>query len=350
MKRNEKRLHIALAGLGRIGWQQHARALVKHPDFKLVAACDMEADRRAEAERDLKCRAFADYAQMIEQPDLDAVVIATPTHLHKPMAVAALRRGLHVILEKPMARDASEAAAIIREARKRRRVLTVYQPARLGAEFQHLRRLIAAGLIGRIVHVQNGMFSHWRRNDWQALRKYGGGMLGNYGAHAIDTTLQLIGYDIQRIFCHRQIVASLGDAEDTVTLVLQTRRGVLGDVEINQASTISPYHLIVWGTCGAIRLERDAFHLRYFNPKKLRPIRLNRRLASTGRKYYCEKIKFVEKTVKVDPSLQVDVYADFARAIRTGSAPFARPEETLAVMRIMDQCRRSEPIISDLRK
>ena len=191
------------------------------------------------------------------QPDLDAVVIATPTHLHKPMAVAALRRGLHVIIEKPMARDAREATAIIREAKKRRRVLTVYQPARLGAEFQHLRRIIATGKIGRIVHVQNGMFSHWRRNDWQALRKYGGGMLANYGAHAIDTTLQLIGYDIQRIFCHRQIVASLGDAEDTVTLILQTRRGVLGDVEINQASTISPYHLIVWGTYGALRSDGD---------------------------------------------------------------------------------------------
>ncbi len=350
MKRNKKPLRIALAGLGRIGWQQHARALVKHPDFRLVAACDMEADRRAEAERELKCRAFADYAQMIAQPDLDAVVIATPTHLHKPMAVAALRRGLHVILEKPMARDAREATAIIREAKKRRRVLTVYQPARLGAEFQHLRRIIATGKIGRIVHIQNGMFSHWRRNDWQALRKYGGGMLGNYGAHAIDTTLQLIGYDIKRIFCHRQIVASLGNAEDTVTLILQTRRGILGDVEINQASTISPYHLIVWGTCGALRSDGDKFYLRYYNPKKLPPIRLNKRLASTGRKYYCEQIKFVEETVKVEQSLKVDVYADFARAIRTGAAPFAKPEETLAVMRIMDQCRQSDPVISDMRK
>ena len=49
-------------------------------------------------------------------------------------------------------------------------------------------------------------------------------------------------------------------------------------------------------------------------------------------------------------SLKVDVYADFARAIRTGAAPFAKPEETLAVMRIMDQCRQSDPVISDMRK
>ena len=350
MKKNDKRLRIAIAGLGRIGWMQHARALVKHADFRLVAACDAEAERRAEAERDLKCRAFADYAQMLEQADLDAVVIATPTHLHKPMVIAALRHGLHVIVEKPMALDAREASAMIREARKHRRVLTVYQPARLGADFQHLRRIIASGRIGRIVHVQNGMFSHWRRNDWQALRKYGGGMLANYGAHAIDTTLQLIGYDIQRLFCHRQIIVSLGNAEDAVKLVLQTRRGVLGDIDINQGSTISPYHLIVWGTHGAIRQEKDVFHIRWYDPKKLRPLKLNPRLASTGRKYYAEQIKFVEETVKIDPKLEVDVYADFARAIRTGAAPFAKPEETLAVMRLMDQCRKSEPVIADMRK
>ena len=58
----------------------------------------------------------------------------------------------------------------------------------------------------------------------------------------------------------------------------------------------------------------------------------------------------MEETVKVDPSLKVDVYADFARAIRTGAAPFAKPEETLAVMRLMDRCRQTDPVISDLRK
>jgi scyllo-inositol 2-dehydrogenase (NADP+) len=350
MKTNQRPLRIAVAGLGRIGWDQHALSLAKHADFRLVAVSDTEADRRAEAERELKCPAFADYAQMLEQPGLDAAVIATPTHFHKPMALAALRRGLHVILEKPMALDAHEAAAIVRAARRRRRVLTVYQPHRLMAHFQHLRRLIATGRIGRIVHVQNGMFSCARRNDWQALRRYGGGMLANYGAHAIDMTLPLIGYDIRRVFCHRQIIASLGDAEDAVKIVLQTRRGILADIDINQASTISPYRLIVWGTCGAIWLEGDTFHLRRFDPKKLPPVRLNRRLASAGRKYPSELSEVTEETVTVDPSLAVDLYADFARAIRTGAAPYVKPQETLAVMRLMDRCRQSAPGIADMRK
>jgi predicted dehydrogenase len=350
MKKNEKPLRIAIAGLGRIGWIQHARALVKHPDFKLVAACDLEADRRAEAERKLNCRTFADYAKMLEEADLDAVVVATPTHLHMPHAVAALRRGIHVLLEKPMARDAREALTILRAARSHRRVLTVYQPARLSAPFQHLRRLVASGKIGRIVCVKQAMYSLWRRNDWQTLRQFGGGMLGNYGAHAIDTTLQLIGYDIKQLFSCRQIVLSLGDAEDVVKIVMQTKGGIIADIDINQSSAIVPYHLMIWGQYGAIRQEEDTFHLRYFNPKKEPRLRLNKHLASAGRKYETEKLKFVEETVKVDPKLAVDVYADLARAIRTGSKPFCRPEETLAVMRIMDRCRQSGPVIADMRR
>jgi predicted dehydrogenase len=140
MKSSQKPLRIAAAGLGRIGWRPHAVSLARHADFRLVAVSDAEADRRAEAERKLKCRAFADYAQMLEQPELDAVVIATPTHFHKAMALAALRRGLHVILEKPMALDGRESAVVIRAARSRRRVLTVHQPLRLMANFQHVRR------------------------------------------------------------------------------------------------------------------------------------------------------------------------------------------------------------------
>jgi predicted dehydrogenase len=58
----------------------------------------------------------------------------------------------------------------------------------------------------------------------------------------------------------------------------------------------------------------------------------------------------VEETVPVDPNLAVDLYTDFARAIRTGAAPFAKPEETLAVMRLIDRCRQSAPGIADLRK
>ena len=350
MKKTVKPLRIAVAGLGRIGWGRHALALSKHPDFELVAVSDTEPARREEAERELKCRAYADYERMLAVADLDAVVIATPTHLHKPMTLAALRQGLHVLLEKPMALNCADAQAIVRVARKARRVLTVYQPARLGALHQTLLKLIATGKIGRVVRVQNALFRYARRNDWQALRKFGGGMLNNYGAHAIDEILPLIGYDVKRVFCQLQRVATLGDADDAAKIVLQTRRGVIGDVDISQASAISPYRQIVWGTCGAIWVQGGALHIRSFDPKKLPVRKLNPSLASAERKYPSETVPFADEVVKVDESLAVDVYADLARAVRTRGEPYIKPDQTLAVMRIIDRCRKGSAGITDMRE
>jgi len=202
---------MGVAGLGRIGWPFHCAQIAAHPEFTLAAVQDLEEDRRTEAEDKYGARGYIRFEQMLKEEKLDAVAIATPTHLHREMAEAAFAAGCHVMLEKPMAPNAADAAAIVRAAARRARVLTVYQPRRAEAYFQHLRSLLSAGVIGDVYHVRIGMFQFTMRNDWQALRRFGGGMLNNYGAHALDQVLQLIGYDIRRIFCALRIVASVGD-------------------------------------------------------------------------------------------------------------------------------------------
>lgn len=344
-----RQLRIAVAGLGRIGWYQHCKSLARHADFNLTAVCDPEKERREEAERELGVTAYESYEKMIAHPDLNAVVIATPTHFHKAMALAAFRRDLHVMLEKPMAMDLKEARAIFRAAKRARRKLTVYQPHRVAGYFQHLMKVLAEGKIGRIVRAQLGMFTYARRDDWQSLRQYGGGMLNNYAAHGLDQLLQIIGYDIRRLFCQMQVVASLGDAEDVVKIILETRKGVMGDLDISQASVINPYRINIWGTCGALTMDKESMHLRYFDPCKLPQREVNPSLASAGRKYPSEPIDFVEETVSIDKSLGIDVYTDFARAIRKDLPPVVRPEETLALMETMQWCRDEAGEIVDMR-
>ena len=335
------KIRIGVAGLGRVGWRFHARRAAAHRDFKLVAVADPSAERRAEAEDTLGCQAFADFDEMLDGGDLSAVAIATPSHLHKDMAVAAFKRGVHVLLEKPMATSYREAQAIVREAKRAGRKLTVYQPHRLGAYYQHLRRIVASGKIGSVYWVSKGMFSYSRRNDWQSLRKFGGGMLNNYGAHAIDQVLDLIGHDVKRVFGDMRRAASLGDAEDVVKVVIETKTGVVGEVNISQASAIRPYELLVWGTCGGIMYRNKQLEIRYFDPRSLPAKSVNASLASENRQYPSDDIEFIDETVPVDPSFQIDVYADFAKAIRKDTDPLVRPEETLSVMRVMKQCRES---------
>ena len=336
-----RRIRIAVAGLGRIGWDFHALGLSRHRDFELVAVADTLPDRRSQAEQVLGCRTYADFAEMIRQGGLEAVVVATPTHLHRKLAVAALRLGLHVLLEKPMATSYRQAAAIARAAREAGRVLTVYQPLRLDAAFQHLLRVVRSGRIGPVFWAQRGMWNYVRRNDWQSLRRFGGGMLNNYGAHGLDQLLQIVGYDVRRVLCQMQLVASLGDADDVVKVVFETRQGALAQLDVNQASAVRPYELIVWGTRGAVELKGRELLVRRFDLRRLPPSKLNPALASTGRRYPHDDIPWEEQTTPVDERWGIDVFADLARAIRRGAPPAVRPEETLAVMRLIDRCRAS---------
>lgn len=240
-----------------------------------------------------------------------------------------------------MAQTVRDGEAIVRTARACRRVLTVYQPLRAAAYYQQVRRLIAGGKIGTVYYVRRGMFNFARRNDWQSLRKFGGGMLNNYGAHALDQVLQLVGYDVKRVFCALRRVASLGDAEDVVKIVFETKRGLIGEVDINQACAQSLYELEAIGTTGVIAYKAGQLHVRRFSPAELKPKHLDRKLASARREYPSDSIAFKEETIPVDARYEVDVYRDFARAIRAGTAPFVDPRETLALLRITARCRRN---------
>ncbi|NLF16313.1 MAG: Gfo/Idh/MocA family oxidoreductase [Lentisphaerae bacterium] len=338
----DKKLRIGVAGLGRIGWAFHCKRLGAHADWTLAAVADTEAARRQEAVDTYGCQAFADFTEMCAKGNLDAVVIATPTHLHEAMVMTAFQHGLHVLLEKPMAPTYAEAERIVVAAEKAGKVLTVYQPHRLGAYFQHLKSIVNDGRIGRVTMLQRGAFSFARRNDWQSLQKYGGGMLNNYGAHYLDQVLQLVGYDIHRVWCCLQKVASLGDADDVVKILLELKGGVVADCTISQATVGKlPYEIIVWGTCGNVELFNNQITVRWFDPAALPAREVNPSLASTDRKYPSETLPVQTETVPVDPAYQVDVHTNLAQAIR-GTAPvFVPARQTLALMDLLARCRES---------
>jgi predicted dehydrogenase len=343
-------IRIAVAGLGRIGWDFHCAEIARHREFVLAAVADPDTERRRQAEATYSCRAFESYDRMIEDTPLDAVVIATPTHLHRPMAVAAFRKGLHVFLEKPMAPDVAEARQILSAARKARRVLTVYQPRRADPVFQRLLKIVKSGRIGQPYHVRVGCFRYVRRDDWQSLMKYGGGMLNNYGAHFLDQLLCLTGQHVKRMFCQLRRVATLGDADDAVKVVYETIDGVTAELDINMGSLIDPFEMEVYGTRGAITCRKQMLTVRCLPKGRLPAKRIQRGLASEGRKYPADQLAIREEQIRADPGDAVDVYRDLARAIRSGKRPFVTPEETVFLMELIHRCRQDAGPIIENRK
>lgn len=218
-----KILKIAVVGLGRIGWGTHLPAIAKKNDqYKLVGVVDLSSERLAEAKEKYDVNGYTDIADMINAEHPDVVVVCSPTHLHCEHANTAMRMGCDVFLDKPMAVDYETACKIADCAKETGRKLMVFQPCRAGAEPNQLMDLIASGKIGEVYSIQRGRCGYARRNDWQALAKFGGGMLNNYGAHHIDELLYMTREKVRRLSCIKYKIASAGDADDTVKIVFET--------------------------------------------------------------------------------------------------------------------------------
>lgn len=140
-------------------------------------------------------RVYADEGELLANPDIDLVVIATPNHLHVDQARAALQSRKHVVVDKPLCLRASQADELIALASAQRRMLAVFQNRRWDSDFLTLRKLIDTGRLGAL----NAFHARWDRfrpvvaDRWREHDIAGNGVLYDLGAHLIDQALCLFG-------------------------------------------------------------------------------------------------------------------------------------------------------------
>lgn len=129
--------------------------------------------------------------------DLDLVVVASPNRTHVPLASAALAAGLHVVVDKPLARTSLEGRRLIEEAHRRERMLTVFQNRRWDGDFLTVRRLLGEEALGEPLRFES-RFERWRpvpKGGWreEGAPEEAGGLLYDLGSHLIDQALVLFG-------------------------------------------------------------------------------------------------------------------------------------------------------------
>jgi len=338
-----KCLRTVVVGLGRIGWRFHLPEVVGHDGFELVGVVDPLASRLEEARDTFGAPGYEDLSSCLEQTTPDLVVIASPTPFHAEQTLACLEAGSDVFCDKPMAATLEEADTMVAAAGAHERKLMMYQPARAGADVVSLQKILATGLIGPVYMIKYARTNFTRRNDWQAMRCHGGGMLNNYGAHVIDVCLHVAASTARSVTCHLDTIASLGDADDVVKAVIQTDSGVLIDIDINMAAAhpIEPrWHVL--GKHGSLIYQEGGWHARYFDPDALPGLDLSQAetLAADERRYGSgETIPWQEKVFAADED-KLNYY-DYCHAYFAGDEePFVSLDESRELMRVLDECRR----------
>ena len=336
-----KKLEIAIAGLGRAGWSRHFNELKDAPDFQLVAVIDPLPERLEEAAALSGCRTYKTFGAFWKKERPEILVVATPTRHHERHARRALREGCHVILEKPMTTTLKSADRIVEEAERHGRRVLVYQPHRLAAETQTLKGILDSGILGPVYLIRRLLTRYVRRNDWQSLRKHGGGMLNNYGAHYIDQLLYLSdGTPIVDTQCNLWSVATRGDADDVVKVWLRTRRSQLLDLEINQAAALPlpPWH--VCGRYGTLVQSENAFQIRFYDPDQAPELKVFEG-AAPGRSYdNKDRLPWREETVPIRSEAQLDFYANIHETLTKSAEPHVKTHESRELIRVIEQCRK----------
>jgi predicted dehydrogenase len=329
------RLRAAVLGYGRSGSTMHAGAYEGNPDaFELAAVCDIDPERRRQAQERFGCAVYADYRQMLAQERLDLVSVITRSDQHAAMTCACLDAGVNVLVTKPWAVNAATAEGMIAAAQRNGRQLLPWLPARWGCVFTRLRALLAQGVIGEVFLIRRAECTFATRCDWQTEKRYGGGYLLNWGPHVVDPPILLGGGRPATVFGRLRQTINPGDVEDVVFAVITLANGVIVQSEYT-ISTITTPSWFIQGTRGTIEV-RDST-IRIVSETPARP---------SDPTQYADTNASEESTTeeRVAGALygdEVAIYAEIAQALR-GQKPYpVTTAHALELSRVFDAVRTS---------
>lgn len=232
------RLNVAIVGCGDISGA-HLRAYQHYTArVRVAACCDTVAERAekaaAQAGDDMP-KIVTDYAALLQDPEIDAVDLCLPHHLHASAVIAAAQAGKAILCEKPLARDPEECDRMIRAAQEAKVTLMHCEPMHTAGNVVQAAQLVQEGLVGTLVGLQ-ACIAYWQRaelnREWRgAAHESGGGHLMDGGIHAVDVLLQVGGEVASVHAMTNEIRPELGvGCEDIAILNLRYKAGHLGQL------------------------------------------------------------------------------------------------------------------------
>lgn len=339
-----QQITVGILGLGRSGWGIHAAGLADLPDqFRVAAVADAIPERQQEAKDKFGCDVYADPETLIAEADVELIVVATPSHLHAPLAKKALAAGKHVVVEKPMADTVADIDELIAASKQSGTVLTAFQNQRLDPSFLAAKEVFESGKIGEVVLIRRTVHRFQRRSDWQTLRSHGGGELPNTALHFLDQLLTLVPVDmpVELLADLRRLNAG-GDAEDHVKLTMRPESGPVLDLESSQLVAAPQDSWFVIGSQGTIAGSAKELTVTWTDLSKLPPVETSAETPE-GRAYgNGETYEWETETIEVPPPTQrtQTYYGKLYETLRNGAELFVTPQSVRRVSALVDQARK----------
>lgn len=310
----EAPLRFGLIGCGTAG-VFHARSIEALDGLRLVGVYDFSPESARRFAEAYGVRSFDTLEALLTCDEINAVCICTPSGLHAAQALAAIEKGKHVLIEKPLATTVEDAERIVRAAGQAGVVVDVVAQLRLADSVCRIRKALADGELGQLTLCTLDM-SYYRSEEyytaspWRGTWKMdGGGALMNQGIHGMDLLLYLLG-PVKSVSGLAKTMARPIETEDTAAAVLEFENGVLCCV--SAATSVypgAPRCLKLHGTKGSITLTEDT--ITEWN--------------TTTRQEICAVNDYntFSRPETVPVNAHIGVLRDFVQAIRQKTAPIS---------------------------
>ncbi len=328
--------NIAVIGAGAIGLN-HIESFQKHPAAKVVALAETSPERGKEAaDKFGVSELVTDYKPLLARDDIDIISIALPNFLHAPVALEALQAGKNVMIDKPMATNAGDAARLVEEAKKQGVLLMVGQNQRMTETVQTAKQLIDRGDLGEVYHAKTAMLRRSgipRIGSWFTQTQFaGGGCVYDIGVHALDRALYLMG-EFDAASVSGQTYAKFGprglgdgswgkgeinpdkpfDVDDLAVALIKLKSGRTVLLETSWAGHLDNFDgTQIFGTDGGLKFPP----LQFFH--------------DTPDGYKIEDVEMLP------PLVDTNRMAHFIDVLQGNAEAFVKPEESLALQKILD--------------
>jgi UDP-N-acetyl-2-amino-2-deoxyglucuronate dehydrogenase len=313
---------VGILGAGNIS-ATHARAAREIPGVDVVAHWGRDPIKAARMAREYGGRSYHELDSFLRHRPMDAVLVGTPSGLHAEHADAAVRHGLHVLVEKPLDITTDRIDALIDACDRAGVKLGVIFQDRSAPDLLWLKRAVVAGVLGR-VHLVSARVKWYRPPDYYASSRWrgtwaldGGGALMNQGIHSVDLLLWLLG-DVERVYASTRTTVHEIEVEDTAVASLEFAGGAIGTLEAaTSAFPGFPRRVELTGSEGTVVIEGDrvvSVQLRTPPPEPLPQTEGSLNASATS-------------AVVADVRGHRRVLEDFLSAIRTGAAPLCDGRE-----------------------
>ncbi len=308
----------------------HADYITATDGLELVAVCDKDPQRVEIAKSDFPgIRGYTDLKKMLEDCDFDLAVIVTPHNTHFPLAMQCLEGGKHTILEKPMCITADEATQMIKTAKEKGVMLSVFHNRRWDGDYLALKSAISQGLIGDVYHVEvfMGYYGH-PGHSWRSDKEISGGAIYDWGAHLVDWILGLIPAPARSVtgFAHK-LVWKDATNEDNIEAVISFQNGAVAYVHVSSIAMAKKRRWFILGTQGSLEDDWGA-----------KTFQLNRMVNGMP----------MRGEIPYKHSDWMAYYRNIAGHLLRGEELAVKPEEARRVIAILEgaseSARRSEPV------